>query len=274
MNEPLVNLITALPAEAKPVASWFNLKRVLPESGFPIYRNEHIALAVSGVGKINAAAAAAFLFARYGCGRDRIWMNLGIAGHADLPIGTPLLAHSIEDVAGGQRWYPPLAIRVPCATAALSTLDRPDFDYDREGAFDMEASGFYAAATRFSSAELVHCLKLVSDNARCPGHGLRAEDVYRLMGSQLDLLDELLERLGWLANQLHEARVPEEQLQRYTETWRFTETQRHQLRDLLARWDTLAPAADAWPNTARRPRDARAVLRDLRRRIETLPVVL
>ncbi len=274
MNEPLVHLITALPAEAKPAASWFNLKRVLPESGFPVYRNEHIALVISGVGKANAAAATAFLFARYGCPRDRIWINLGIAGHASLDIGTPLLAHSIEDAASGRRWYPPLAIHAPCTTAGLQTLDRPDFDYGRDGAFDMEASGFYATAVRFSSAELVHCLKLVSDNAGHSGHGLSADDVYALMGSQLDVLDELLERLGWLTNQLHEIRVPEEVLTRYLESWRFTESQRHQLKDLLARWNTLAPGVEMWPQHVHGLRGAKDVLRQLRRHIDDLPVNL
>ncbi len=274
MNDPLVYLVTALPAEAKPVASWFNLKRVLPESAFPVFRNEHVALTVSGVGKLNAAAATAFLFARFGCPRDRIWVNLGIAGHANLDVGTPLLAHCVEDTGSGRRWYPPFAVHAPCATEALQTLDRADFDYARQGAFDMEASGFYGTAVRFSTAELVHCLKLVSDNAKNPGQDMNAEQVYALVGSQLDVLDELLERLGWLANQLHEARVPEELLSRYRENWHFTESQRHQLRDLLARWNTLAPTADLWPADTQHLRDAKAVLRQIRRHIDESPVLL
>ena len=57
MSEYLVHLITALPAEAKPLVSRFNLKRVQPERAFPVYRNQHISLVVSGVSKTNAAAA-------------------------------------------------------------------------------------------------------------------------------------------------------------------------------------------------------------------------
>jgi len=274
MNEPLVCLVVALPAEAKPVASWFNLKRVQPETGFPVYRNEHIALVVSGVGKANAAAAIAYLFARFGCPRDRIWVNLGIAGHDTLPVGSVFLAHRIEDVAGGRRWFPPLAIHAPCDTRTLRTLDQPDFDYRHEEAMDMEASGFYATAIRFSSAELVQCLKLVSDNAEQSGQGIRADEVLALIGSGLDVLDELLERLGWLANQLHEARIAPELLERYQERWRFTESQRHQLKELLARWNTLAPADEPWPERPNELRDGKSVLRRIRQNLDALPVVL
>lgn len=270
--DPVVNLVTALPAEAKPIVSWFKLKRLLPERGFTLYRNQHISLAVSGVGKANAAAACAFLHAMSGCPRHAIWINMGIAGHARREVGEPLLAHRVRDAASGQVWYPPLSFRLPCPSDALETRDLPGFDYEHDYTIDMEASGFYPTALRFSTAELVHCLKIISDNASSPGRGMDGKTVTRLIGSQMDLLDELLQRLGYLANLLHEIRVPEEIRARYREHCRFTESQGHQLDELLGRWQTLQPESDLWLPELNALRDARPLLNLLRRHLEALPV--
>jgi hypothetical protein len=239
-----------------------------------VYRNQHISLVVAGVGKANAAAATAFLYAANGCPIHAIWVNLGIAGHRRLPVGEAVLAHRIGDAASDRYWYPPLAIRPPCPTAEVTTLDRPDFDYAREGVFDMEASGFYATASRLSTGELVHCLKVISDNGVQPGHGIDGAAVYRLIGSQLDLLDELLGRVGTLANELHEVRVEDAIVRRYEQRWRCSETQRHQLRNLLTRWQTLQPGAELWASELERATDAKALLRSLRRHLDGLPVRL
>jgi len=202
MNRNPVHLVTALPAEAKPVTSHFGLKRLQPGCGFPVYRDRHISLVVSGVGKTNAAAASALLYALNGCPANAIWINLGIAGHRDLPLGEAVLAHSVTDAATGETWRPPINILLPCPSVSLETLDQPNFDYTRRSAFDMEASGFYAIAVRFSPPELVHCLKVVSDNREQSGRGISAAMVRRLIAGQLDLLQELLSRLTTFAGQL------------------------------------------------------------------------
>ena len=202
MNGNPVHLVTALPAEAKPVTSHFGLKRLQPGCGFPVYRDRHISLVVSGVGKTNAAAASALLYALNGCPANAIWINLGIAGHRDLPLGEAVLAHSVTDAATGETWQLPVNILPPCPSVSLETLDQPNFDYTRRSAFDMEASGFYATAVRFSPPELVHCLKVVSDNREQSGRDINAAMVRRLIAGRLDLLQELLSRLTTLAGQL------------------------------------------------------------------------
>lgn len=203
MNGNPVHLVTALPAEAAPVTSRFDLKRRQPDCGFPVYRNRHISLVVSGVGKTNAAAASASLHALNHCPANAIWINLGIAGHGKLPRGEAVLAHSITDAATGETWRPPVHILPPCTHVGLETLDRPDFDYERRSAFDMEASGFYATAVRLSPPQLVHCFKVISDNREQSGRGISAALVRRLIADRLDLLQELLDRLTTIAGRLH-----------------------------------------------------------------------
>jgi len=187
-----IHLITALPAEAKPIAARLGLERAEPDQGYPIYRRGPIALAVTGSGKVNSAAATAMLGTLGGPGSRAIWVNLGIAGHAERNVGEVLLASSVRDGGSGRQWRPTLP-RIPsCPSDALLTLDRPDLVYEHEGMVDMEASGFFPVACRFSSADLVQVLKVISDNRERTARGLVAKQVRLLMGEILDPLEALL----------------------------------------------------------------------------------
>lgn len=208
MSPAPIHLVVALPAEAKPVVSWLNLKRTQPAQGFPIYGHRHIRLVVAGSGKTNAAAATAFLYAMGGCPRDAVWVNLGIAGHAGREVGTVVLADQISDAGTNWSWYPLLTMNAPCPTDALVTLDRPDLSYRRQAMLDMEASGFYATARRFSTPELVQVLKVISDNRHETADGLDAVRVRRLVSGSLDTLSRLLRGLGEFARDIQENRTP------------------------------------------------------------------
>jgi hypothetical protein len=204
MSAPAINLVTALPAEAKPIASKFGLERLQADRRFALYRRDRIALVVSGPGKIDAASATAYLGALGGCKNDAIWINVGVAGHAQRKVGEILLAHKITDAGSGHSWHPALAggVDEPCQSDSLVTLDRPDLSYECDGMFDMEASGFYPTACRFSAMESVQVLKIISDNRDDTAFGLSAKRVRRLMVAALDTLEALLEQLAKSAESL------------------------------------------------------------------------
>lgn len=190
-----INLVVALPAEAKPIASGMELERVQPDRGFPLYRRGLISLVVSGPGKANAAAASAFLFAMGGCPRDAIWVNIGTAGHAERQVGETLLAHTITDAGSGRSWCPTITADCPLPADALVTLDRPDLSYRRPGMVDMEASGFYPTVCRFTAVDLVQVIKIVSDNRDNSARGLGAKQIRGLMENSLDELETLIAHL-------------------------------------------------------------------------------
>jgi nucleoside phosphorylase len=199
-----INLVVALPAEAKPISSRFGLERVQPDLVFPLYRRERVTLVVAGPGKANAAAATAFLYAVGGCPLDAVWVNPGIAGHAEGQIGEILLAHEITDAGSDLSWHPSLAADSPCPSENLVTLDRPDLVYEHDGMVDMEASGFYPTARRFSADGLVQVLKTISDNRQDTARGLTARRVRHLMGETLDTLEALIALLEARAARLRE----------------------------------------------------------------------
>ena len=273
MTEPL-NLVVALPAEAKPIVAHYQLKRMQPEYGFPVYRREALSLVVSGVGKANSAAATAHLHAVNHFQKDEVWLNVGIAGHAHRSIGDVLLAHQIVDHASGQCWYPPLVMTQDIDTRKLLTLDRPSDGYPEEAMVDMEASGFIATAQRFASSELVHCLKVISDHSQQSVESLNAKRVQALMAVLPESIDGLHQQLGGLVKELAGLRLPEDRVQRYLQLGRFTVSQHHQLEGLLRRWLTLAPASDLWRAEFAGLSAAKPLLQAIRNYVDTLPIQL
>lgn len=274
VTDSLVHLVVAVDAEAKPLISWFGLRRQQPDRGFPVFRHAHIALVVSGPGKANAAAATAHLHAACGYPRNALWVNIGVAGHRDLPVGSCQVAHAITDSATGRNWYPPQAITPPWPGAPVMTVDTPDTDYACGELADMEASGFYATACRFSTSELVQVVKVVSDNAGHPAENLRASHLTALLGQQLDALDLFLHRLGRLANELSEGTATsDEELAPWLARWTFSVTQRRQLAEQLRRLKVL-DGTPTQPQDASAARSAEEVIRTLAERAGSRPLPL
>ncbi len=267
-----VNLVVALAAEAKPLQSWYGLKRDATQRAYPVFRNQHIALIISGLGKLNAAAATGYLHALNGSVSNSIWLNIGIAGHAHRPVGTGLLAHQVVDASMGVTSYPPLPFELPCVTERVVTVDTPDLAYAQAGAVEMEASGFLHAAQRYTTRELVQCYKVVSDNPGQDARQLEPAAVSALIGQQLSTLDRLLQQLGRLSNELTELSIEPELLRRYQQHWRFTVTQRHRLEALLKRWRVLAPAAQGWNPDWRRIPHSKQLLSEMSAHLDQLAV--
>ena len=230
-------LVVALAAEARPLLAFHRLQGV-SDHPYRICAGEQTHLIVSGVGKIAAAAATAYLRALIG-DTPAAWLNIGIAGHGSQAVGTPLLAHKIVDAASGKPFYPTFTAPPPCRTTLLHTVDRAQ-PATGDVAYDMEASGFCEAAQRFATSERVHCLKVVSDNPQSPYQTLNAEKVEALIETQLDAVAQVGEHLRALSQQLHALHADPPGLAELTTRWQFTTTQQHQLRGLLARWQALS----------------------------------
>ena len=198
MNLRPVLLVVALPAEAQPITRLFKLRRSLPDRGFPLYRRDHLSLVVSGPGKLAAAAATAWLGAMLGAPGEAVWLNLGITGHSRRPLGQALLARRVIDAGSGRSWDPPIPFPPPLETETLVTLDRPGERYDPRGAVDMEASGFVTAALRFAPPQLVHCMKVVSDNEASPVTNINGARVRQWIADRSAALEVLIDLLQGL----------------------------------------------------------------------------
>ena len=294
----MVNLVTALPAEAKPLINHFLLKPthskpfcVFSAGGGPAAnfsatkkdgsaaifggggQDDGIRLIISGMRKEKSGRAVSFLHELSGA-QDEAWINIGIAGHRDHAIGTGVLAHKIIDSKTSKSWYPALVFRSPCATEALLTVNRAESRYASPYVYDMEASGFYESALRYSTVELVHCYKVISDNSKSSHWKVTPRLVEQMMGNRLNEITILVTELQKWVKVLRSLEVKTEELEPFLIRWHFTVTEQFQLERLIRRLKTLLPEKVFRPDEFDRLADAKKVLDELRSRINQIPYVI
>lgn len=185
-----IRIVTALPAEARPIIQRLGLVRDNTAAEFPLYRNGRQALVVSGVG-VAASQEATHWLARLQP-VSAVWINLGIAGHPHRPVGEAVMASEIVDRESGDRWQTRLPDGLPCPSERLISCREPEIRLQQTALYDMEAAGFFPAALCNSIAARIFCLKIVSDNREHPGHGISGRRVSQLIASRLDILDWLI----------------------------------------------------------------------------------
>lgn len=238
----MLNLVTALPGEARPLIDAFRLKRILPEAPFAVYRGADVFLIVSGIGAVASACAVGFL--RGQMDAPAAWLNVGIAGHANLAVGEAMLANKITDAAAGRNWYPPRVFPWAGRDGALVTVPRPRTAYAAGEGYDMEAAGFYPAACRFAGAELVQCLKIISDGPMSPVFDLDNKTVSSLVHGRMETVLQLAEILRSLCAESVCDSLNGALYEKILRRTRFSETQKQQLKNRLRRLALLAPQAD------------------------------
>lgn len=236
----MLAIVCALRCEALPLIESYRLVSFPQKTLFPLYFNEEIFLIIAGVGKLAAASATTYLYSLLGELPSIGWLNIGIGGHPNREIGEMVLAHQVLDVASGATFYPSFLSKPLLPTDTLFTVDRPEVLYPQSGIYEMEGAGFFASALRFSSSELIHALKIVSDNPS----SLPKKDPYQvqqLLLANLPAIEKVVSSLFHLAQEVKEMEALCPELEELTATWSFTQTQRHQLKRLLSLWRAKFP---------------------------------
>jgi len=268
----MINIVAALPVEAKPIIQHFRLQKIQGNHSFTIFSNGDVELIVSGVGAIAAATATGYLAARRGHQQVVAWLNIGIVGSLSRSVGDAVLAHSVTDVTNGQRYYPSLIFAPMCDTASVVTVPKPETSYDGESVFDMEASGFYAAATRFNSNELIHCLKVVSDNQHNSVSNISEPLVKALITEQMEKIDQLVNEMRALIEKLGENAQATEDYRVIAKHFHFTVSQQLTLKSHINHWYALTNHVLLSELIIENYRNAKALLAELQRRLNTMPL--
>ncbi len=230
----MVYIAAALRAEARPWIDAFHLKQDHKHTAFPLYRGDDYTLIISGVGRINAAAACAYLLKLEASASD-IVCNIGTAGSVSkaLPIGEPFAIHRICDAAVKKEWYPDVLVHHVLRQAALTTVDQVARSCDgieNEMLIDMEAAGFFQTALRFVTCERIAVIKVVSDyiGLSIPS----AEQIERQMSEALPLTAEALSKYASFGEKVCHMQ-DEQTLQALTQSLRLTQTQQQMLKKAL-----------------------------------------
>jgi adenosylhomocysteine nucleosidase len=236
-NAYKIFIYTALPCEAKPLIEHFSLKKDAAVQSFAVYLNDEICLTVTGLGKIAMAAGVAYSQALFASVEHPVLLNIGIAGHKYHPLGVLYLIDKIIDVDSQRSYYPSLIFTPPCPSGSLQTLSKPRLNYDQAHLCDMEASAFYEAAMRFSSSELILCLKIISDNQISPAGNIQPKQVAGLIAAHLASVETLLARA---VAKVELIRTPETGLfEQLIQRHHFSFNEKQQLKNQLSRWNLV-----------------------------------
>lgn len=243
MPKPKAHLVVALLPEARPLIEALSLRqavRATRRSPFPIFDGDDACLVLSGIGKVAAAGATATL-AAYSGQPESAWLNVGIAGHSRLGVGEAMVAHEIRDRANGAGCFPPQLCDVSAPGGKVITVDRVEREMEEDAAYEMEASGYASIARRFSTAELVQAVKVVSDGPESELESLTAPRIEELIAGRLEPVLELLGGLRALAAEALSWQVELDGVEELLERWHFTVSDELELRRQLRRHRLLAP---------------------------------
>jgi len=211
----------------------FGLKKAMDVPVYEVFFNADICLVVTGCGKNAMAAAIAYSQALFKPMGFPAMLNVGVAGHPLHPLASIFLIAKAIDADSGRNHYPSLVFTPSCPTESLQTAAKPQLDYRLPYLYDMEATAFFETANRFSSSELVHSLKVVSDNKTQPADAINAKQVVELIAANISVINATLAELA-----ATRARLPVAEPQEFRQLpqhYRLTASQRQQLEHLLRR---------------------------------------
>jgi nucleoside phosphorylase len=238
----MIHLFCALACEAQPIIQNFKLTELKQFNLFRLYqsKDKEINLTITGIGKLNAASAVSYHYASLNTIASDIWLNIGVAGNKNIAIGEIRLANKITDEQTKACWYPQIIFKVPCDSISLTTLDDPSTNY-KDDLFDMEASGFYQMAIRLGTAELIHCIKIISDNTEQPTSTVNADKVKKMISAKMKIIEQTIEQLKPLSLELNTVISEPAHYSNFIKLWHFTQSEKTQLSCLLRQWNLRLP---------------------------------
>ncbi len=235
----VLNIICALPAEAKGLIRALNLKKDLQQKNFQVYHDQKLTifLIISGVGKINAAIATAVL-AQLNPHRLKGFCNIGIAGGVQTTIGDLFIVSKVTDAATQKNYFPKIQFLKKMPAKNLLSVDKPAKVLPENTLVDMEAYGFYQAAVKFTQQEFIHILKIVSDNEIQSSENIHIKTVAQWMqDNEVKLLELIQQQLQNLRTQIP---VEAPLMSKVTEKFHVTSHQQLQIQRLLVRADNFS----------------------------------
>lgn len=251
-------IVCALFAEAKPLIDHFQLRKKQGYFPFSIFENDNMSLIISGVGKYAAATALSYISALWHTS-FLSYLNVGIAGHKSLDLGTLCIPSKVIHPGSKKDFYPALMLDIGAKVEPLYTLDKPTDDYFEKALFDMEAYEFFNCGIRFTTLEHLVSLKVVSDNEKNPANQLTAPYVANLIKEHIDAIDQCCKKLI----KMQPTSLPEINLNVFYEDIHFTQTEKIKLERLLERFQVLNPEKEIPFLELKSKRNAKAVLQSL-----------
>ena len=229
----MIHFIVATSSESKLIIKKLKLKKIQPSSGFDFFYNDSFSMTITGLGKINSALGVAHTFFKFKSLSNNILINIGLAGHEREKIGTLILVDKIYDYETQKSMYPFFVKNYKIKKKNCTCYSKPNFNYN-DSLSDMESSGFFSSANKYSTKELIHSLKIVSDN-KCEKIDFNnAKHIERIFEKNFDQIIDFVNDIKGLWKQKFEKQNKiKSEIEKEIESLKYTFTEGVQLRRLL-----------------------------------------
>ena len=235
--------VVALPSEARPIISALKLTKTDNEAVFPIYKNEvsgHL-MVISGIGQLNAAAATSYICGRYDIPAWVAWINIGIAGYAEEPLGKLFQVAKVTNERGTRVVYPGFRLSKLMPLTTLETREQPCNDYKADTLYDMEGLAFAELASRFSCNELTFLFKIVSDSNVNQLRRINPLCVEKLLTLNMDVIALLVDEVKAFVREEKRRLDISHEVEVVLSKFHFSASRKAQLIQKYRRWKTAFP---------------------------------
>ena len=239
----MIHLVVATNSEARPLIDLFKLKKKQLKQTF-IYENQSISLTITGIGKVNSAIGVTETYFHYNQKKNNIWINIGLAGHKDLKIGNICAANKITDNETNKDFFP-FTNGFHMQNQECLTVGTHEKNYCSK-IYDMESSGFYQTACKYSSHELLQIVKIISDNQYESIDFKNKEVVYNIITNHKKLINELCSFMLNLKRKIYpiNSEIIDIEFNNLVAKIKFTFTEREQIKALLGVYFTKYNSLD------------------------------
>jgi len=119
---------------------------------------------------LKMAAATAWAAALYKDQQPLCWINLGIAGHQSLEVGSRVLAGKISMPGQAREYHLLTQNSQDWVNAPLISFAQQQHEYHDTAMVDMEGYAFIDTASHFTDIKWCQSIKVISDNATSQAH--------------------------------------------------------------------------------------------------------
>ncbi|MED5225942.1 MAG: hypothetical protein VX962_02900, partial [Pseudomonadota bacterium] len=215
------------------------------EAAFPIYKNDVLGhlMIISGIGQNNAAGATSYICGRYDVPAWAAWINIGIAGYAEGPLGKLFQVGKVTNELETRVAYPGFRLPKLVPLTTLETREQPCDEYKADTLYDMEGLAFTETASRFSCNELTFLFKVVSDSNAKQLRRINPLYVEKLLAQNINTILLLVDAVKELVEDEKKRLKISQDVEVVLNKFHFTVSRKAQLIQKYRRWKTAFPNA-------------------------------
>ena len=236
----MIYIAVALTVEAKPLITYFKLKKDNEIKKYQVFKNEEITLIITGSGIMQGAIAVTYVLGNLDIGEEDIFVNLGICGAVkdSFSIGDIILCNKIINNCSKKNFYPDMLFKHKFKEGILETFfqvvdERMEKEKIKGEIVDMEGAGVCEAASLFFSQHQINIIKIVSDYLNTSK--ITAEKVMELVENKINkIADWLIERKKFnVGNKEIFTLKEKESIKKIEENLRLTESMYYEFLELI-----------------------------------------